>query len=92
MNKENIAEVLAEKHSLNKKDSLEIVNTVFETVKESLVKGEAVSIVNFGKFERKERKERVGRNPQTGEEMTIKAQKTVGFKAGKALKDEVKGS
>lgn len=63
---------------------------VFELIKEELSKGEEISIPGFGKFEVVERAERLGRNPSTGEEMTIPATKAVKFKAGKELKESVK--
>ncbi|MBQ8092434.1 MAG: HU family DNA-binding protein [Clostridia bacterium] len=75
---------------LTKKDAATAVDTVLDSIVESLVKGEAVSIIGFGTFSIKERAERQGRNPATGEPMTIAAGKSVAFKAGKALKDKVK--
>jgi len=54
-----------------------------------LSKGEDVAIAGFGSFTIRDRKERQGRNPATGETMTIKASKAVGFKAAKALKEAV---
>jgi len=67
----------------------DIVTRTFELVGESLANGESVQIFGFGTFEVRERSERQGVNPRTGEKITISASKNVGFKAGKALKDKV---
>lgn len=90
MNKEQVAQKLAEKIGVTKKDAVESIDALIEIISEELVAGESVNIVNFGKFEAKMRKERVGRNPQTKEEMTIEAQRTVRFQVGKGLKERVK--
>ncbi len=65
------------------------LNAVLEGVKYGLKKNQSVSLVGFGSFSVKRREGRMGRNPQTGEPLKIKASKTVTFKAGKALKDAV---
>jgi DNA-binding protein HU-beta len=64
------------------------VNAVLEAIKESLKLDGTVQIIGFGSFEIKERKARTGVNPATGEKIKIAAAKAIGFKAGKALKDE----
>lgn len=64
------------------------VNAVLEAIKEGLKKDGSVQIIGFGSFEIKERKARTGVNPATGEKIKIAAAKAIGFKAGKALKDE----
>jgi len=64
------------------------VNAVLEAIKEGLKKDKVVQIIGFGSFEIKERKARTGVNPATGEKIKIAASKAIGFKAGKALKDE----
>lgn len=64
------------------------VNAVLEAIKEGLKKDKSVQIIGFGSFEIKERKARTGVNPATGEKIKIAAAKAIGFKAGKALKDE----
>lgn len=66
------------------------VDSLFETISTTLSKGEKVQLVGLGTFEVRERSERTGRNPQTGEEMTIPATKVPGFKAGKEFKEAVK--
>lgn len=89
--KNDIVTELVAKHGLTKTSATSIVNDMFDFITEKLHAGEEVSINSFGKFEVRERAERKGRNPQTGEELTIAATKTPGFKAGKGLKDAVKG-
>ena len=74
--------------STDKKDAEKAVTVtqVFKVIEESLVANEKVQLVGFGTFEVRERAERIGRNPQTNESITIPASKFPGFKAGKALK------
>ena len=89
MNKAELISAVAERSGLSRKDSELAVNAAFEAITASLAAGEKVSLVGFGSFEVKERAERVGRNPQSGEEMTIPASRVASFKVGKALKDAV---
>lgn len=89
-NKQDLITKVAETAELSKKQATLVVNTVFDTISESLANGEKVQIIGFGGFDVRERAERKGRNPQTGEEITIPASKVPGFRAGKALKDAVK--
>ena len=89
MNKAELIVAAAEKAGLSKKDSEKVVNAMFDAITEALVKGDKVQLVGFGAFEVRERGERIGRNPQTKEEIKIPASKTPVFKAGKALKDAV---
>lgn len=90
-NKAELVNDIAEATGLTKKDATTALETVFNSIKDSLVKGEDVQLVGFGKFEVRERAARKGRNPQTGEEIQIPASKVPAFRAGKALKDAVKG-
>lgn len=90
MTKKDIAEIVASQQGITKKEAADVVHTVLETIGSSLARGEKVSLVGFGTFDVRERSERVGRNPQTGEVIQIKASKTPVFKAGKDLKDLVK--
>lgn len=87
MNKTELVAAMAEKTGFSKKDTEAVLNAFTETVKETLKAGNKVQLVGFGTFEVTKREERVGRNPQTGEAMTIAASTTPKFKAGKALKD-----
>ena len=89
MNKVELAATLAEKCDLTKKDAAKIVDTLTETIAETLKGGDKVASMGFGTFEVRERPERKGRNPQTKEEITIAASKLPAFKAGKALKESV---
>lgn len=89
MNKTELIATIAEKAELSKKDAEKALNAFTATVTDSLVKGEAVTLVGFGSFEVKERAARNGLNPQTKETIKIPAKKIPAFKAGKALKDSV---
>ena len=89
MNKTDLINAIAEKTELSKKDSEKVLKAFIDVVTEELQKGEKVQLVGFGTFEVSERPARVGRNPQTKEQMTIEASKAPKFKAGKALKDIV---
>ena len=89
MNKAELIAAVAEKSGLSRKDSEQAVSAAFDAITESLAAGEKVSLVGFGSFEVKERAARIGRNPQTKEEITIPAARVASFKVGKALKDAV---
>lgn len=89
MNKAELVAAVAEKAGLSKKDSEKAINAAFDAITGALVAGEKVQLVGFGAFEVKERGARVGRNPQTKEEITIPASRVATFKVGKALKDAV---
>ena len=89
MNKAELIAAAAEKAGLSKKDTEKAVTAALDAITEALVKGGRVQLVGFGAFEVKERGERIGRNPQTKEEIKIPASKAPVFKAGKALKDAV---
>ncbi|KAI4450186.1 DNA-binding protein HU [Eubacterium plexicaudatum ASF492] len=87
MNKAELVAAIADKAELSKKDADAALKAFIDVVAEELKKGEKIQLVGFGTFEVSERAARTGRNPQTGEEMTIPASKAPKFKAGKALKD-----
>lgn len=89
MNKTELVAAMAEKTELSKKDAEKALKTFTDVVAEELKKGEKVQLVGFGTFEVAEREAREGRNPRTGETMTIAASKSPKFKAGKALKDSL---
>ncbi len=89
MNKTELIAAVAEKTGLTKKDAERVVSATFETVTETIKKGEKVSVSGFGIFEVKTREARVGRNPRTKEEIKIPATKLPAFKASKTLKDAV---
>ena len=90
MKKAELIEAVASKSELQKQDAKKAVDALFEAISTTLATGEKVQLVGFGTFEVRERAERTGRNPQTGEEMTIPATKVPGFKVGKELKEAVK--
>ncbi len=92
MHKGDLVEAVAKRMNGSLADAERGVNAVFEEITHALQTGEKVTLVGFGSFETRQRQARQGRNPQTGEPITIKASKTVGFKAGKALKDSVQGA
>ena len=89
MNKTELVAAVAAQAELSKKDSEKALKAFVDVVTEELKKGEKIQLVGFGTFEVAERAARTGRNPQTGEEMTIAASKAPKFKAGKALKDSI---
>ena len=89
MNKTELSAAVAEKAEISKKDAEKAVKAFTDAVAEELAKGGKVQLVGFGNFEVSERPAREGRNPRTGETMTIAASKTPKFKPGKALKDEI---
>ena len=96
MKKNDLVAVVAEKTGLTKKDSAAAVESVLDSITEALVGGDKVSLVGFGTFAVKERAERQGVNPAMAkdgkvENVIIPESKVPSFKAGKALKDAVKG-
>lgn len=89
MNKAELVTAMADKAGISKKDAEAALKAFTDVVAEELKNGGKVQLVGFGTFEVTERAERIGRNPQTREEMTIPASKAPKFKVGKALKDIV---
>lgn len=90
VNKSELIEAVAASADLSKAAAARAVDSVMEAIANTLKKGDSVSLVGFGSFSVRERAARTGRNPQTGEEIKIKASKQPVFKAGKALKDAIK--
>ena len=88
MNKGDLVKEVA-KVVCTKKEAQAAVDCVFSTITKALKKKDAVTLIGFGTFKVAQRNARKGRNPQTGQEMTIKAKKVPKFVAGKALKDAV---
>lgn len=88
--KSDIADAIAEKTGLTKKDSAEALDAVVEAITEALQRGERVQLTGFGTFETRYRKARKGKNLRTGETIDIPARTVPAFKAGKALKEAVK--
>ena len=89
MNKTELVAAMADAAGLSKKDAEKALKAFTDVVAEELKKDGKVQLVGFGTFEVSKRAAREGRNPQTGETMTIAASKAPKFKAGKALKDLV---
>ena len=91
MNKTDMAASIAKKTGLTKKDSEKIIDAFIETVQESLVAGEKISLAGFGSFEVKQKAERMGVNPQTKKPIKIEATRAPAFKISKTLKAMVAG-
>ncbi|MDI1294628.1 MAG: HU family DNA-binding protein [bacterium] len=89
MNKQDLIGAVAESSGLSKSDASKAVEGVFDAITSALKKGDEVRLVGFGTFSVSQRKASTGRNPRTGETMTIKASAQPKFKAGKGLKDSV---
>ena len=89
LTKANLAEVLFEKVGLSKRDAKDAVEVFFEELKNALESGEQVKLSGFGNFELREKNERPGRNPKTGEDVPISARRVVTFKSGQKLKTRV---
>ncbi len=91
MNKGDLVSRVSVDTGLSKRDATEVVEAVFGAVQTAVSRGEKVSIPGFGTFEARNRGARTGRNPQTGEEIKIKATKVPAFKPGTGFKDFVSG-
>lgn len=90
MNKTELVLAVSERTGLSKTDAEKLLKAFLETIEEELVKGEKVQLTGFGTFEVIERAAREGRNPKTGEAMSIPETKSPKFKPGKSLKNLVK--
>ena len=89
MTKAEIATIICERVGLSKKESSEIVETLLEEIKTVLSRGEDVKISGFGHFSVRSKNARRGRNPKTGESITIESRKVVTFKASQLVKDQL---
>jgi len=90
INKSELTKEVAAKLNSKQNEAEKVIDALIESIKDNLAKGEKVQIIGFGSFEVRNRAARKGRNPQTGETLTIPATKVPAFKPGKALKDAVK--
>lgn len=90
MTKRDLIEVVAKKANLTNKASRDAVQAFISSIRDSLKRGEKVVITGFGTFSIRQRAERTGRNPKTGERITISARKAPGFTPGKTLKKVVR--
>lgn len=90
INKSELTKEVAAKTEFKQNEAEKVIDALIGSIKDNLAKGEKVQIIGFGSFEVRNRAARKGRNPQTGETLTIPATKVPAFKPGKALKDAVK--
>jgi len=89
LTKADMAEELFDELGLNKREAKEMVEMFFEKVREAMEDGQQVKLSGFGNFDLREKKERPGRNPKTGEEIPISARRVVTFRPGQKLKTRV---
>jgi len=89
LTKNDLVKALAKENGFEKKRSLEIVETLLDIIKSSLTSGDDVLISSFGKFCVKEKRERRGRNPATGEDMKLEARRVVTFRCSRQLRDKI---
>ena len=89
LTKDDIVEAIAEETGFPKNQSIELVETLLELIKKSLASGEDVLISSFGKFCVKEKHERKGRNPVTGESIMLSPRRVVTFKCSKNLRQQI---
>jgi integration host factor subunit alpha len=92
MTKAEIINYVIEVSNITRKDAIELVEHVFETIKETLESGEQLKIAGFGVFNVKAKADRRGRNPQTGEEITIESRRVLTFKPSTILKERLNRS
>ncbi|MEM9906919.1 MAG: HU family DNA-binding protein [Cyanobacteria bacterium P01_D01_bin.44] len=89
MNKGELLDTVAEKAGVSKKVADAVVAATIDSIMEAVSEGDKVTLIGFGSFEPRDRKQREGRNPKTGEPMTIPATTVPAFSAGKAFKEQV---
>lgn len=92
LTKADLAEMLFEKVGLNKREAKDVVESFFDEIRLALEKGDIVKLSGFGNFQCREKPQRPGRNPKTGEEMPISARRVVTFHASQKLKSQVEGT
>jgi integration host factor subunit alpha len=92
LTKAEIAEHLVNKLNINKRDAKEVVEAFFEQIRNALESGEQVKLSGFGNFDLRDKSERPGRNPKTGEDIPISARRVVTFRPGQKLKSRVEQS
>ena len=91
MTKADLIDAVHDKVGFSKKEATDIVEMVFDTIKETLENGEKIKISGFGNFEIRSKRSRVGRNPQTGEVIEISARRVLTFKPSQVLKSVLNG-
>jgi integration host factor subunit alpha len=92
MTKADIVEALYEKVGFSKKEAADLVELVFDTIKQTLSQGQKIKISGFGNFVVREKRSRIGRNPQTGESIEITARRVLTFRPSQVLRAEVNAS
>ena len=91
LTKAELIDSVYEKVGFSKKEAADLVEIVFENMKEELCKGDSIKISGFGKFRVRAKKSRMGRNPQTGQAMEISARKVLTFTPSRILRDGING-
>ena len=91
MTKAELIEAVYTKVGVSKKESADLVEMIFDTMKDTLSKGEKIKISGFGNFVVREKRSRMGRNPQTGESMEISARRVLTFRPSQVLKNDLNG-
>jgi len=89
LTKDDLVKTLAKENGFQKKQTIEIVETLLEIIKSKLVSGEDVLVSGFGKFCVNEKRERRGRNPATGEDMMLRPRRVMTFKCSKKLRQKI---
>ena len=89
MNRTELIDIVAKKSGMTKRETELLVTIIFETIVETVAKGDRVTLVGFGSFEARERKARYGRNPQTGEPLYIPSSRIPAFSVGNFFKNKV---
>ncbi len=92
MNKAELIEAIAGRVTVSKKMAEEVLNATIDSIVEAVANGDKVTLVGFGTFEKRDRKEREGRNPQTQEKLLISATSVPSFSPGKNFKQTVSGA
>ncbi len=92
LTKAEIAEHLVDKLNMNKRDAKDVVEAFFEQIRNALEGGEQVKLSGFGNFDLRDKSQRPGRNPKTGEDIPISARRVVTFRPGQKLKNRVEQS
>jgi integration host factor subunit alpha len=91
LTKAELAEMLFERVGLNKREAKDMVETFFDEIRGALERGESVKLSGFGNFQLRDKPQRPGRNPKTGEEIPISARRVVTFHASQKLKSQIDG-
>ena len=91
LTKAELAEMLFEQVGLNKREAKDMVDTFFDEIRDALERGESVKLSGFGNFQLRDKPQRPGRNPKTGEEIPISARRVVTFHASQKLKPQIDG-